>query len=190
MSSKDFCVAFCPILPRLRSRKEILTDLEISSENVSSVAGHHIGDIEIHIKNGQTFYQLGGYNHALEEFSRARALIFKIIHPDFDVEYYLKGRHASLPVSNIIERELLEDSIHLAELIRPTYVKSRLVIPNRHDIIPDNLKQYIIGGFHESVGGEDILQFASVLARAGGFAREMGRLCCSVKRKQAENQMV
>jgi hypothetical protein len=56
-----------------------------------------IADIELAMKAGDGFYRRRQYDAALKAFKRARASIYRILHPEFDIPSYLGSKDIPLP---------------------------------------------------------------------------------------------
>jgi len=164
MAFQNYDTSFASVLPQMRPMEAILADLEMAtSGQMTDIARGTIASIELHIKNGDAFYKQQQYESALQEFKQARALIYKILYPGFDIGSFLGHIDIALPVSKTLENALLSVSIQMADLIRPKAIEPGLVVKKPlHDSLPENLKIYTRTGFRELVTLEDTLQRASI----------------------------
>ncbi len=162
MAFKDYDANFASVLPKLRLREDIVADLGASaSGQATTVTQSMLAEIELHIKDGDDYYRRRQFDPALREFKQARALIYKTLHPDFDVGSYLGRKDIALPLSAAIENSLLEVSVRITDVIRPPAPEPRPVWRDARDVIPEVLKPLTATGFRESVGIEEVLQVAS-----------------------------
>ena len=162
MVFKDYDTTFAPVLPRLRMMEEIVAEIDLSSpSSISDVTRSMLAEIELHINNADTFYRRNKYDSALNEFKRARASIYKILYPDFDVSSYIGRGDVSMPISPVIENSLLENSVQIADILRPQSVEMRSVLGNSLDVLPETLRAFTSTGFHESISIEETVQLAS-----------------------------
>ncbi|HVB25310.1 MAG TPA: tetratricopeptide repeat protein [Ktedonobacteraceae bacterium] len=168
MAFKAYDASFASVLPRLRARLDIVADLDRSvSGGATDSARGMIAEIELHISDGDNFYKRKQYDSALNEFKKARALIYKALHPQFDVSAYIGRKDVVLPVSKAIEDSLLDVSLRIADVIRPAALESGPIFKqNGLDSMPQALQTYMATGFREAVSLDESLQLAS----AGGVA--------------------
>lgn len=168
MAFKEYDANFASVLPRLRARLDIVADLDRSvSGGATDSARGMIAEIELHISDGDNFYRRKQYDSALNEFKKARALIYKALHPQFDVGSYIGRKDVVLPVSKAIEESLLDVSLRIADVIRPVVLESGPIFKqNGSNSMPQALQTYMVTGFREVVSLDESLQLASV----GGVA--------------------
>ena len=150
MAYNDYQTSFSSIMPLFRSIQEIAKDITVAA-TASNATKKKIAQIELHIKNGDTYFRKRDYQSALTEFKTARALIYSLIHPGFDVGAYVISKDKILNSSAEIEGILLDLIVETVDAIRPPYLEPEPVLIDTGYPIPDHLKEYIVTGFHEPV---------------------------------------
>src|SRR6476659_1720318 len=81
-----FEASFASVLPRQRARSEILAELDDGgARGATSATKAQLAEIELHVHDGDVALRGRSYQAALDEFKTARGLIFRILHPAFDV---------------------------------------------------------------------------------------------------------
>lgn len=164
MSFKNYDTSFASVLPQMRPRAEILAEIQgLIAGGTTEVARRTLAEIELHIKDGDSFYKQQQYQSALREFLQARALIYKTLYPGFSISAYLGRVDVALPVSRTVETALLNVSVQMADLVRPKGIEPDLVIAREErDSLPNELKPYTLTGFREAIDIEATLQLASI----------------------------
>lgn len=155
--------SFLAILPKQRAREQIVAEVGLGTSGRSGdVARSTLAEIELHVSDGDRFYNQGRYSAALNEFQTAQGLIYQSLHPSFNIASYLSRTSvAALPVSPEIEKSLLTVSSHIADVIRPEAVAMKASFwPDGADAVPEALQTHMATGFRETVAGDESLQVA------------------------------
>jgi tetratricopeptide (TPR) repeat protein len=163
MAFKNYESNFTAVLPRMRSVAEISADVELrQSGRATDIARSGIAAIELRIRNADDLYQRQQYEPALQEFRRARASIYALLYPAFNVNAYVNAIDRQLPASKALEGSLLEVSVGLADSMRPLEVESSSPArPVAVDPPPEALTPFVQGGFREAVTADESLQTAA-----------------------------
>ncbi|MGH2995062.1 MAG: hypothetical protein ACRDN6_07270 [Gaiellaceae bacterium] len=151
-------MTFASVLPRRRAAEEVIAEIDLGRTGGATEASRaRVAELELHIDTGDDHYGAGRYEAALEEFKTARALIYELLNPEFDVHAFRRRRGAVLPVSAELERSLLEVSVSVADAIRPRAVETRPVFTRETQVaVPDALKPLVKTGFRETLGEESL----------------------------------
>ena len=152
---------FISVLPLLRSFDAIEADIAAAGNGgATQASAGQIASIEWHMLQGDTQFRAGHYSAAGEEFRTARALIYQILYPPFDVPPFICGLDIALPLSAAIERDLMTVSAKMADSIRPLGSDSRPVWSQSSVAIPETLLPFTTTGFREALGKEQTLELA------------------------------
>ncbi|UCC29691.1 MAG: hypothetical protein JSU86_15985 [Phycisphaerales bacterium] len=119
--------------------------------------------IESHVAAGDRLLRARQYSQALREFQTARALIFRLQQPTFDVGAFVLKGYDLLPTNKIIETKLLEVSSRVADTIRPPVQDTEIKLV-QDGPLADELEPFVRTGFRESVALEAVAEQASVQA--------------------------
>jgi hypothetical protein len=112
-------------------------------------------------------YAQAQYAAALDEFKAARAVVYSMLYPEFDASTFVRWRGATLPVSPAIETALLNTSIRLADVMRPTDAPAAPVVARQLQApIPPALAPLAATAYREAVGLDQRMQNASTQAVA------------------------
>lgn len=163
MAFKNFEANFSAVLPRMRLVAEINADVELGrSGRATDITRSQIASIELQITIADNLYRRRQYQPALHQFQQARASIYALLHPGFNVSAYVNAKDAVLPVSKALETSLLNLSLRLTDSLRPLTVEapslSRRVAT---ETPPDSLVPFMNTGFRESVLTDEVLQVAA-----------------------------
>jgi hypothetical protein len=159
MAFRQYDANFLSVLPKMRAADDILADVTAgTSGRTTDVNKSNIARIELMIRDGDALYRRRAYEPALNEFRRARAEVYALLYPGFDVRGYVLAKDVALPLSKSIEDSLLALSGRVIDAIRPAEVESRSQFRTSADPIPDTLSQFTRTGFRESVTADEILQ--------------------------------
>ncbi|MFH8250147.1 hypothetical protein ACH3VR_07265 [Microbacterium sp. B2969] len=124
MEFNDASATFLAVSPILRERATLVADMAVAgSGRASDAAKAAVAEVELAIADADAAYQRQSYSAALDGYERARGLIYRFLHPGFDVHTWLGDVHRPpLPIGAVLENSLLEASANLAGVIRPTAV--------------------------------------------------------------------
>jgi hypothetical protein len=163
MAARAFEASFVATLPASRAREEIVAAVAAAATGrADDAARAAMAEIELLIADGKSHYQRGEIAPALNAFEKARAAIYRLLHPAFDIGHYLSSSRTALPVSAEIETSLLTATGHIVEAIRPKSVE-----PNgafwapAAILIPDNLSAFMVLGLRDATAGAQTLQLAN-----------------------------
>lgn len=160
MAVKMYEVSFGSVLPVMRLREDILADFNVAGR-ATEISKAKISEIELHIREGDSLFRQREHDAALTKFKKARASIYQLLHPEFDVRSYVAWKDVALPVSAALEKSLLDVSARVIDVLRPASVEPRPVWRDSRDVIPRELRRHSTNGFRESAGIEETMQQAS-----------------------------
>lgn len=145
-------------LPAMRSIDSITTDIDRGgSGNEGTVA-----KIELYIKRGDQAYKRKKYDNVLYNYKKARAQIYKILYPKFNVDSYASNtKHVLLPVSSALESGIINASLQILDVIRPQVVEAESMLGISKEIIAKDVSEFEKIGFQETLDIEGTLQRAS-----------------------------
>jgi tetratricopeptide (TPR) repeat protein len=163
MAFKNYDANFSATLPRMRSVAEISADVELwRSGRATDVTRSQVATIELQIKNADNLERRRQYEPALNQFRQARASIYALLYPGFNVSAYMIAIDQLLPVSKVMETSLLNLSLRLTDSLRPLTIESAsLSRPVTSEPMPDSLVPFMQTGFQESVTADKLLQVAA-----------------------------
>jgi hypothetical protein len=151
-----------PTIPYVRDYQAIQADLAPAIASSTADASRSLmAEIELHIRNGDGYYAQAQYDQAINEYTTARGLIYRLLYPSFDVNGLLRQRTATLPVSKDLETSLLNVSATIMATLRPQADPAASSFPVAAAPIPRELQQFSQIGFQKP---ED---FGQTLQRAG-----------------------
>ncbi len=194
MAAARYEANFSALMPVLRDREIILADLRIShGASTTDITKEKIAEIELCIGDGEDAFKRGSHSTALTNFKKARALIYKALHPNFDTASFVASRiDIALPSGKAVEQLLLDASLRMVEGIRPKNPEPPPLFV-LIDEIPENLKPFTQTGFRESVTIEESLQWANeqsvALLADGKPAAAVGLLSETLKLAQAHREV-
>jgi hypothetical protein len=164
MPFANYQASFASVLPALRSREAIASEIGLClSGKAPDVARSAMAEIELHIHDGDTAYRNKRYPAALQEFQLARALIYKLLHPKFDIAAYVAQPSFALPISQDIETDLFTLTSRIADVIRPSAVAPGLIFSAASgNPAPDVVEPFLTTGFRETASADETLQRASL----------------------------
>jgi hypothetical protein len=166
MPLKDYQFSFTPVMPQLRSSTEIAVDLNPTGA-ATDAARAMVAQVEFHVAQGDSLYAQARYSGALDEFKAARALVYGVLYPEFDSTAFVRWKGGTLPVSAAIETALLNASVRIADIIRPTGAPAvPLIARQLQAALPAALAPLAATGYRETLGIEERMQNASTQAVA------------------------
>jgi hypothetical protein len=163
MAFKNYDANFSAVLPRMRSVEAISADVELwRSGRATDITRSRVAAIELQIKNADDLYRRRQYEPALNQFRQARASIYALLYPGFNVSAYVTARDRLLPVSKAMEDSLLNLSLRLTDSMRPLAIKPVPMLRRvAAEPMPDSLAPFMQTGFRESVMADELLQTAA-----------------------------
>lgn len=147
----NYEATLAPVTPHWRSVEAIEQDLLVASDSTTSQAKAKLAEIELLIRQADRDFATRRYEIAVTTYKKARAKIYRILHPRFSVDTYLAtGLDKLLPLNPAIERQMLEASVHLLDAVRPTTSAAETVlVPQVADGLPRELAPLVLVGFQE-----------------------------------------
>lgn len=118
--------------------------------------------IESQLLQAQTRYRKGQYRAALRAYKGVHSLIYGLLNPSFPADAYLANDAVMLPVGRLIEEQVAEASLRLAETIQPGRVASAVGVPRIEE--PSELARWRDVGLQRQ---EDIPERARDMALRG-----------------------
>jgi hypothetical protein len=163
MAARAFEPSFIATLPASRAREEIVAAVGAAATgHADDAARAAMAEIELLIADGKLHYQRGEITPALNAFEKARAAIYRLLHPAFDIGQYLSSSRAALPASVEVETSLVTAASRIVEAIRPKSVE-----PNgafwaaATTPIPENLTAFTVLGLRDASAGAQTIQLAN-----------------------------
>lgn len=160
--ARALAATFAGSLPSLRGRDELIAAISsASSGRASDAQAGAIAEIELLIADGDRNSRMGTSGAALAAFEKARAEIYRLIYPTFDVRHYLASDRVALTVSADIEQRLLGAATQMIEAARPAVDAPRPpawvanAAPAR-----DELVRFSQLGLRETEAADELLQRA------------------------------
>jgi hypothetical protein len=163
MSYNNYEMVLSQVLPTMRIAEALAVDLSIVVEDTSDEVKRQVAKIEAAIKNGDALHRHGKYDGALKAFKEARALIYKILYPTFDVPSYVALlEDVMLPVSSALEDNLVDASLQVLDMLRPNAVKAYPEYGIKVDPpVNSDLKSLFETGYREAVVADESIQLAA-----------------------------
>jgi hypothetical protein len=163
MAFKNYDANFSAVLPRMRSVAEISAEVELwRSGRATDVTRSQVASVELQIRNADDLYRRRQYEPALQQFRQARASIYALLSPGFNVSAYVTAKDLLLPVSQAMETSLLNLSLHLTDSLRPLTIESASLSRRvATEPMPDSLVPFMQTGFREAVMADESLQVAA-----------------------------
>ena len=120
MATARYEASFSTVLPVLRAKDLILTDLQgPPTAGTAEAAKRKVAEIELQIRIGDDAYRKGQNTAALAAFRKARALIYQMLQPTFDIDHFVASRKdLALPAGQAVERQIIEKALGLAQNAR------------------------------------------------------------------------
>ncbi len=119
-------------------------------------------EIELKIAEGDQLARARKYQPALDKYKAARATIYKILYPDFNVLTYLLERHDMvLPLDAEIEASLLQATVKIVDVNRPKKVDAGPSLGIAAPKMSDELLVHTRTGYLEANDDEATIQLAS-----------------------------
>ena len=163
MAFENYVANFSAVLPRMRSVAAISADVELwRSGRATDITRGQIAAIELQIKVADDLYQRRQYDPALQQFRQARASIYALLYPAFNISAYANAKDRLLPVSKVMETSLIDLSLRITDSMRPLTIESipltRMVAT---ESVPQPLVQFMQTGFREFQNADELLQAAA-----------------------------
>ena len=109
--------SFAPILPKLRSYELIQKDLSsVQGDTSDEITQQKIFEIEQLIKQADTAFKTKYYSDALDKFNEARARIYAILYPSFNVSKYMVSYTTMLPQDSVLHNNILQASANISNI--------------------------------------------------------------------------
>jgi hypothetical protein len=134
----------------------------VASGLASDAQAAAIAEIDLLIADGDRNSRMGAAGAALAAFEEARAEIYRLIHPAFDVRHYLMSDRVALTVSADVEQRLLGVATQMVEVARPAFEALRPPAWAA-DAAPaeDGLARFSQLGLRETQATNEVLESAS-----------------------------
>jgi hypothetical protein len=163
MAPRAFEPSFVATLPVSRAREEIVATVAAAATGrAEDAARAAVAEIELLIADGKSHYQQSEITAALNDFEKARAAIYHVLYPDFDIGQYLSSIRPVLPVSPQIEQSLIAASGPIVEAIRPKSVQPNGAFwASATTQVPDNLASFTILGLRDADARSQTFQLAN-----------------------------
>ena len=168
MSKVDFSALVMQVMPALRDREVLLSEVaRAESARASDTARAALAEIELVIRSADADYQHGGFDAALQGYQRARGLVYRLLHPTFDVSRWVRDRYvAKLPVGAAVEDALMSAAARLITVLRPQAVQATSLPALATTPLGDDLGRYVTGGFRRAAAGDAQLELVAFQALA------------------------
>lgn len=153
--------------PVLRSREALLADAASAQVAASGAARARIAEVELTIRDADDDQRRGAYDAALRGYQKAQGLVFRLLHPRFDLGQWLADTvRVALPTGQAVENGLLAVSSQLLGVLRPEALDvTTLPIAAAADLDPALVK-FTRAGFHREVAADERLEVAGRQALA------------------------
>jgi hypothetical protein len=163
MAGKYSEAVFAPVLPKMRAVELIINEIEALSPNkADDISRKQVLEIELIIKQGDNFYRQRSYNKALDKFREARAKIYKLLYPPFDIYKFIVSQDKMLPNTIALEKKITEMSDKMANMVLPSLPLVTFATGLAVDPQPDNIKDFMKSGLRENVDLSDELQYSAI----------------------------
>ncbi|KQV14820.1 MULTISPECIES: hypothetical protein [unclassified Kitasatospora] len=160
----DFSAMVMRPTPVLRDRDVLLAEVgRLGSGRASDAVRASIAEIELAVQAADSEAERGAYDAALSGYRRARGLVFRLLHPEFNVSQWVRERHAvALPTGADMERSLLETGARLVSTLLPEYAESPALIKmSVGEPVDERLARYTGSGFRRESTGDELLEAAA-----------------------------
>jgi hypothetical protein len=160
MAPKNYDSIAYSVLPALRNEATIVADLDLAAKgDATSVSKARIAEIELQVARGDASFRKRQFAQALEEFKTARALLYKLLYPGFDVGSFVRGRlDVVLPSTTNLEKAFLDVSSRMSEAIRPQVSESQVLLRPDGEALPASVQPFMGTGFREAVSLDETIQ--------------------------------
>jgi hypothetical protein len=159
--AKPYESVFSAVLPAARSVAAVAA--EQASARAEAPAQAQLREIELLIAQGDESFRSAKHAAALKAFKEARARIYRILYPGFDVTAYtLAARDRMLPTSAELEKSLIGASVAMLGVVRPETVAKEPPLAHATDVpIDRKLADLRRTGFREATDADGDVQIAS-----------------------------
>ena len=162
MVATALLATFAGSLPGLRSHAELDAVIgAAASGQASAVQAAAVARIESLVADGDRASRLGATGAALAAFEQARAEIYRLISPRFNVGQYLLSERPALAVSAAIEQDLLHAATQIVEVVRPALDAPRPAAWVAEVAPEDGLALFTQLGLRETQPTDELLAAAS-----------------------------
>ena len=147
----NYEATLAPVTPHWRSVAAIRADLLLDPSSTTNRTKAKLAEIELLIREADREFATRRYEIAVTKYKDARARIYRILYPRFNLEAYLAtGLNTILPLNPALERQVLEASTHLLDAVRPTASAAEAVlVPQISPEMPGELLPLVSIGFQE-----------------------------------------
>jgi hypothetical protein len=166
--AQDFSSTVVQIMPALRDREVLIAEIGRSQTGTASdTARASIAEIELAIRTADADEQRGAYDAALRGYQRARGLVFRLLHPRFDISQWVRDDfRVRLPIGPKIETGLLEAASSLVGLLRPGAAELPSLPKLATVELDRTLTRFTQAGFRRQVGVTEDLEASGAQALA------------------------
>ena len=160
MAKPVFDSVAAQIMPALRTRDVLVAEIaRVDTGRSADLARGSLAAIELAISQADADYNAGSYSAALSGFRRARGLVYRLLHPTFEVSQWLRDQTvAALPVGTAIESSLLAAGARLIATLRPEAVDVTGLPALAEGAVDDGLAAYATTGFRKQNAGDGLLE--------------------------------
>ncbi len=158
MATATFSPHLVSLLSYVRSEEAIRAEVIPSPSTTLDASKALMAQIELHIRTGDGYYAKAQYDQAIDEYTSARGLSYKLLFPSFDVTALLRQRMTLLPVSKDLENSFLDASAQIAATLRPQSDESTPLFNSSTAAIPASLQPLAEIGFQKGESVGEVLQ--------------------------------
>jgi tetratricopeptide (TPR) repeat protein len=168
MGKPSFDSLVVQTMPTLRELSVLVDEIsDVASGKSADIARAALAEIELAISQAEADYGNGTFGAALTGFRRARGLVFRLLHPRFDVSQWLRDRSAALlPGGTEIEASLLTAAARLIAALQPEASDASGLPPLAAGDVGKDLARFSTTGFRKAAGGDDRLEVVAFQALA------------------------
>ncbi|WAZ26807.1 hypothetical protein STRCI_008452 [Streptomyces cinnabarinus] len=151
-------------MPVFRDREVLLAEVgRLGSGRASDAARASLAEIELAVQGADADAQRGSYEAALSGYQRARGLVYRLLHPPFDVSQWLRDRYAiGLPTGVEVEKALLVTAARMVRTLQPEFAESPALIKDAVAAqLGEALGRYTESGYRREATGDVLLEAAA-----------------------------
>jgi hypothetical protein len=122
---------------------------------------------KLRIRDGDAAYKSGRYEAALTHYKAARGMLYAQVHPGFNFRSYAAATASLLPVSEALEKGMLQVGVQLLDAAQPSTKPAGFLNSVSAPAVSDDLKLYSLAGYQAATSDgiiDTLKQSAGLLA--------------------------
>jgi len=165
--------SFLTITPVMEFRPDLIAIIGAATGNTAQdKANAMLAKAKLRIRDGDEAYKSARYEAALAHYKAARGLLYAQVHPGFNVGGYAAATASLLPVSEALEKGMVQVGVQLLDAAQPSTKPAAFLNSVSAPALSDDLKLYSLSGYQAtgSEGVVDTLELSAGLLAEGRAA--------------------